>query len=92
MIIIDETDLKRQNIIDIFLQYHCWLNADSSLFYIQLVPIVILVILIFAVIEAAGSAEYKALPDYKGTRNIDLFQKNKFYSIISRNVINCHYY
>ena len=37
---------------------------------------VILVILIFAVIEAAGSAEYKALPEIKGTRSTDIFQIN----------------
>ena len=37
---------------------------DSPLFYTQVVPIVTLVILIFAVIEAAGSSHtFKQLPE-----------------------------
>lgn len=41
--------------------YHCWLRIDSPLFYAQLAPMVTLVVLTFAMTEAAGSANFKAL-------------------------------
>ncbi|XP_050722164.1 adhesion G-protein coupled receptor D1-like [Eriocheir sinensis] len=42
-------------------KYHCWLQADTPLFYGQIIPIVALVTLTFTLIEAAGSANYKPL-------------------------------
>ena len=43
-------------------KYHCWLQMDTGLTMAQFVPIIILVILIFTMIEAAGAAEYRRLP------------------------------
>ena len=42
--------------------YHCWLRIDTPLSFGQIVPTVILVILIFTVLEAAGAADYRKLP------------------------------
>ena len=43
-------------------EYHCWLQVDSPMMFGQIVPTVVLVILIFTVLEAAGAAEYRKLP------------------------------
>jgi len=43
-------------------KYHCWLQMDKDLMMAQIIPIVVLVILIFTMIEAAGAAEYRRLP------------------------------
>ena len=43
-------------------EYHCWLQVDSPMMFGQIVPTVVLVILIFIVLEAAGAAEYRKLP------------------------------
>ena len=43
-------------------EYHCWLQMNKPLIYAQLVPIVILVILTFTLIEAAGNANFRRLP------------------------------
>ena len=43
-------------------EYHCWLRMDTDLLMAQIIPIVILVILTFTMIEAAGAAEYRRLP------------------------------
>ena len=48
-------------------EYHCWLQVDSDLFTVQLVPIVILVILIFTMIEAAGNANLPGSTDVERT-------------------------
>ena len=42
--------------------YHCWLQADKSIVFGQLVPIAILASLTFTLIEAAGAADYRRLP------------------------------
>jgi len=38
-------------------EYHCWLQVDTPMMFGQIVPTVVLVILIFTVLEAAGAAE-----------------------------------
>ena len=43
-------------------EYHCWLQVDTPMMFGQIVPTVVLVILIFTVLEAAGAAEYRKLP------------------------------
>jgi len=44
--------------------YHCWLNMDTGLMYGQYIPIIVLVVTTFTIIEAAGAAdEYPALPE-----------------------------
>ncbi|TRY76932.1 hypothetical protein TCAL_10625 [Tigriopus californicus] len=43
-------------------EYHCWLRMNTGLMMTQIIPIVILVILTFTMIEAAGAAEYRRLP------------------------------
>ena len=44
-------------------KYHCWLQMDiQSLVMAWLIPIVILVILTFTVIEASSASEYRTLP------------------------------
>ena len=43
-------------------EYHCWLQVNTSLMFGQVIPTVVLVILIFTVLEAAGAAEYRKLP------------------------------
>ena len=58
-------------------EYHCWLQVDSDLFTVQLVPIVILVILIFTMIEAAGNANYLDLPMLKGQTKAAKLQDQK---------------
>jgi cytochrome bd-type quinol oxidase subunit 1 len=40
-------------------KYHCWLQMDKDLMMAQIIPMVVLVILIFTMIEAAGAAEYR---------------------------------
>ena len=41
-------------------KYHCWLQMDiQSLVMAWLIPIVILVILTFTVIEASSASEYR---------------------------------
>ena len=42
--------------------YQCWLDMEKTgLVVAQLTPMIILVILIFTMIEAAGNADYKTL-------------------------------
>ncbi|XP_068212021.1 adhesion G-protein coupled receptor D1-like [Palaemon carinicauda] len=41
--------------------YHCWLRMDTPLVYGQFMPIIILIVLTFALIEAAGAVNYKPL-------------------------------
>lgn len=49
--------------------YHCWLQMDKGLMYGQYVPIILLVVATFTLIEAAGAAdEYPAL---KGTSRVE---------------------
>ena len=43
-------------------EYHCWIKMNSGLLMAQIIPIIILVILTFTMIEAAGAAEYRRLP------------------------------
>lgn len=44
--------------------YHCWLQMDTNLMYGQYIPIIILVVLTFAIIESAGSSDkYTQLND-----------------------------
>ena len=43
-------------------EYHCWLRMDTGLMMAQFIPLVVLVILILTMIEAAGSADYLRLP------------------------------
>lgn len=43
-------------------EYHCWLQWNTDLAFAQLVPIAVLVVLTFTLIEAAGSADYRRLP------------------------------
>lgn len=44
--------------------YHCWLQMDSALIFGQYIPIITLVILTFAIVEAAGSSDnYERLDD-----------------------------
>ncbi|CAL4061987.1 unnamed protein product, partial [Meganyctiphanes norvegica] len=42
-------------------KYHCWLQMDTPLVYGQFIPVIVLVIITFTLIEAAGAAEYKPL-------------------------------
>ena len=42
--------------------YHCWLQVNTPLMFGQIIPIVIIVILTFTVLEAAGAADYRKLP------------------------------
>lgn len=47
--------------------YHCWLQVDTPLVVCQVVPMLVLVGLTFAIIEAAGAASsYPCLPGTKG--------------------------
>ncbi len=39
--------------------YHCWLQVDTNLMFGQMIPIVVVVILTFTLIEAAGAADYR---------------------------------
>ncbi|KAF2363623.1 GPCR family 2 secretin-like [Trinorchestia longiramus] len=41
--------------------YHCWLQMDTGLLIAQQLPIIVLMIMTFTLIEAAGAAEYKPL-------------------------------
>ncbi|XP_064091051.1 adhesion G-protein coupled receptor D1-like [Macrobrachium nipponense] len=41
--------------------YHCWLRMDTPLVYGHFIPIIIIIILTFALIEAAGAVSYKPL-------------------------------
>ncbi|TRY77046.1 hypothetical protein TCAL_03852 [Tigriopus californicus] len=44
--------------------YHCWLQMDTNLMYGQYIPIIILVVLTFAIVESAGSSDkYTQLDD-----------------------------
>ena len=44
-------------------KYHCWLQVDKPIMFGQMIPMVILVILIVTVIEAAGQgSDYRTLP------------------------------
>ena len=42
--------------------YHCWLQVNTPLMFGEIIPIVIIVILTFTVLEAAGAADYRKLP------------------------------
>merc|ERR1719219_228658 len=42
--------------------YHCWLQMDTPLLFMQFIPILICVVLTLTLIEAAGAAEYRKLP------------------------------
>ena len=42
--------------------YHCWLQVNTPLVAGQVVPTVVIVILTFTVLEAAGAADYRKLP------------------------------
>ncbi|KAK7081539.1 hypothetical protein SK128_018351 [Halocaridina rubra] len=42
-------------------KYHCWLQMDTPLVYGQFVPVIIIIILTFTLIEAAGAADFKPL-------------------------------
>ncbi len=39
-------------------EYHCWLRLDSNLMYGIYIPMIMLVVMTFAVVEAAGSSDY----------------------------------
>ena len=39
--------------------YHCWLQVNTNLMFGQMIPIVVIVILTFTMIEAAGAADYR---------------------------------
>jgi hypothetical protein len=43
-------------------EYHCWLQVNTSLMFGQMIPIIVLVILTFTMIEAAGVADYRRVP------------------------------
>ncbi|KAG8201660.1 hypothetical protein JTE90_012726 [Oedothorax gibbosus] len=42
-------------------KYHCWLQMDKPLVYLVLGPVVVICILNFIMLEAAGNADYKPL-------------------------------
>ena len=50
-------------------EYHCWLAMDTGLLYGQYVPIVVMVVTSFTLIEAAGASE--DYPPLKGTDEVD---------------------
>ncbi|CAB4069969.1 DENND5 [Lepeophtheirus salmonis] len=42
-------------------EYHCWLRMDTKLLFAQIAPIVVLMVITFTMIEAAGVADYGIL-------------------------------
>ena len=55
--------------------YHCWLQMDQGLMYGQYVPIVVLVVSTFTLVEAAGAAdEYPELSGASKVIKLSLFR------------------
>ena len=49
--------------------YHCWLQMDQGLMYGQYVPIVVLVVSTFTLVEAAGAAD--EYPELSGASKVN---------------------